>query len=251
MQVLAIVKLWSGERVRELKKLLVVLSAALATAALAASPAFAGTDTWDGSDPDEQGAKNLPCPNGGFWVLSPGANVGTAILTVNGVVVGQMQQAGNGAYQLASSGPVTTSSTASVTWSGSSTAAFLKLSHCAGSSTTTTTTEGPTTTTEGPTTTTEGPTTTTEGPTTTTEGPTTTTEGPTTTTEGPTTTAGGPTSGSGGVSGGTTGGTTGGTAPTGGELPFTGLPIWVPLLAAAGLLASGIMLIRRRKGELS
>jgi hypothetical protein len=66
-------------------------------------------------------------------------------------------------------------------------------------------------------------------------------------------TTGGGTTGTGGVSGGTTGGTTGGTAatPSGGNLPFTGLPVWVPLLAAAAMLASGILLVRRRNGELS
>src|SRR6266540_4130333 len=55
------------------------------------------------------------------------------------------------------------------------------------------------------------------------------------------------------TTGETTGGTTGGTAatPTGGNLPFTGLPVWIPLLAAAAMFASGIFLVRRRKGELS
>jgi hypothetical protein len=68
-----------------------------------------------------------------------------------------------------------------------------------------------------------------------------------------TTTGGTDTTTTGGVSGGTTGGTTGGTAatPTGGNLPFTGLPVWVPLLAAAAMFASGIFLVRRRKGEVS
>src|SRR4249919_2495415 len=50
------------------------------------------------------------------------------------------------------------------------------------------------------------------------------------TTTGGTTTGG--TTGSGGVIGSTTGGTTGGTAETGGELPFTGLPVWIPVLLA-------------------
>ena len=66
-------------------------------------------------------------------------------------------------------------------------------------------------------------------------------------------TTGNETTGTGGVSGGTTGGTTGGTAatPSGGNLPFTGLPVWVPLLAAAAMLASGILLVRRRKDEVA
>jgi hypothetical protein len=51
----------------------------------------------------------------------------------------------------------------------------------------------------------------------------------------------------GGPTGGTTGGTTGGApTPTGGNLPFTGLPVWVPLLVAFGLLGSGFVLLRRR-----
>jgi hypothetical protein len=109
-----------------------------------------------------------------------------------------------------------------------------------------------TTTTTTTTTDTGGPTTDTGGPTTDTGGPTTDTGGPTTDTGGPTTTTtGGATTGTGGVLGGTTGGTTGGTASTGGELPFTGLPVWIPLLAAAALLVSGIFLVRRKKGELA
>jgi LPXTG-motif cell wall-anchored protein len=83
-------------------------------------------------------------------------------------------------------------------------------------------------------------------------------EGCGTTTGGTTggTTTGGTTTGTGGVSGGGsggTGGTTGGVAgtQTGGELPFTGLPVWVPLLVGAALLSGGALLLRRRRDELS
>ena len=211
-----------------MKKVLVVFAAALATAAIAVTPAFAGSDTWVGSDPTENGVGNLPCATGGFWVLSPGANVGTATLTVNGSVVGTMVPAGGGnsAYQLESSGALDSTSTASVSWTGNSTDAFLKLSHCAGS-----TTGGTTGGTDTGGTDTGG------------------TDTGGTDTGGTSTTTGG----SGGISGSTTGGTTGGTAaaPTGGSLPFTGLPVWIPLLAAAAMLASGIFLVGRRKGELS
>jgi hypothetical protein len=77
-----------------------------------------------------------------------------------------------------------------------------------------------------------------------------------TTTGSATTTTGG-TTGAGEVSpggtGGTTGGTTGGVAGTqaGGELPFTGLPVWIPLLAAAALLSGGALLLRRKRDERS
>jgi LPXTG-motif cell wall-anchored protein len=86
----------------------------------------------------------------------------------------------------------------------------------------------------------------------------TTTGGTTTGTTTGGTTTGGTTTGTGGVSGGggtggTTGGTTGGVAgaQTGGELPFTGLPVWVPLLAGAALLSGGALLLRRKRDELS
>jgi hypothetical protein len=64
-------------------------------------------------------------------------------------------------------------------------------------------------------------------------------------------TSGGGTTGSGGVIGSTTGGTTGGTAETGGELPFTGLPVWIPVLLAFALLASGGFLLRRKRDDVS
>jgi hypothetical protein len=76
-----------------------------------------------------------------------------------------------------------------------------------------------------------------------------------TTTGGTTTggTTGGGTTGGGTTGGGNLGSTTGGSpgAETGGELPFTGLPIWIPILLAAVLLASGGLLLRRRRDDVS
>jgi hypothetical protein len=219
----------SGGEVRGLKKLLVVL-AALATVAFYATPALA-------ADP-----QSGQCEASGTSISPPGGTVDGVTFTISGSTVsvsgGSAElcvKAGN-----ANSGNITLNDGESYTVDFDLNPAGQPpgISHIIVISTTT-----GTTTTEGPTTTTEGPTTTT---TTTTEGPTTTTEGPTGTTAGPTTTTGG-----GGVSGGTTGGTTGGTAPSGGNLPFTGLPIWIPLLAAAALLASGVVLIRRKRTDLS
>lgn len=73
---------------------------------------------------------------------------------------------------------------------------------------------------------------------------------PTTTTTGGETTGGG-TTGGGGVIGSTTGGTTGGSAEAGGELPFTGLPVWIPVLLAFALIVSGGFLLRRKRDDVS
>jgi hypothetical protein len=59
----------------------------------------------------------------------------------------------------------------------------------------------------------------------------------------------GGTSSGGPSGGGTTGGAAGATAR--GALPFTGLPVWIPLLAAGALLGGGFWLVRRRPGESS
>jgi LPXTG-motif cell wall-anchored protein len=144
-----------------------------------------------------------------------------------------------------------------------STGPQIVLSHtCAGSGSTTTTTEGTTTTTEGTTTTTEGTTTTTEGTTTTTEGTTTTTEGTTTTTEGTTTTTEGTTTTTEGtttteVSPSSTeqGPTTTAGEPTTSEtvageqvtraLPTTGSSTTLPLVVAGGaLILGGLVTLR-------
>lgn len=70
-------------------------------------------------------------------------------------------------------------------------------------------------------------------------------------------TTGGDTTGGDTTTGGTTGtggaegSTTGGSGEASGELPFTGLPIWVPILLAGALLASGAFLLRRKRDDVS
>jgi hypothetical protein len=182
-----------------MKRLFVLLAVAVATAAFYAGPALAGETTWTGN-----GSENLPCAEGGHWILSPAQGITSATLTVNGVTY-EMTQSGDGSFSADSVGSLDENTTASATWDGDNDTAFLKLSHCVQGTTTGTTTGG---------------------------------------SGGVSGTTGG-TGGSGGVSG-TTGGTTGGVsgAEAGGELPFTGLSVWIPLLAGLGLLSCGYMLIR-------
>jgi hypothetical protein len=71
------------------------------------------------------------------------------------------------------------------------------------------------------------------------------------TTGGDTTTGGGTTGGGTTGTGGVIGSTTGGSGEASGELPFTGLPIWVPILLAGALLASGAFLLRRKRDDVS
>ena len=190
-------------------KRILVFVAVLATAAIAATPAFAGSTTWGGNGVSE----GETCTEGAHWILSPGDGISSATLTVNGETVTMVKNGpadGNGSLSAVTSGAVDLSTDASATWDGPD-GAFLKVSDCFGSQTTT---------------------------------------GGATTGQ---TTGGSTTGASGGVSGSTTGGTTGGTAatPSGGDLPFTGLPAWIPLLAAAFLLGSGFFLARRRPGDVA
>jgi hypothetical protein len=184
-----------------MKSLFVVLAVAVATAAFYAGPALAGETTWTGN-----GSENLPCAEGGHWILSPAQGITSATLTVNGVTY-EMTQSGDGSFSADSVGSLDENTTASATWEGDNDTAFLKLSHCV-QGTTTGTTTGATGGVSGAT-----------------------------------------TGGTGGVSGATTGGTTGGVAgaQAGGTLPFTGLSVWIPLLAGLGLLSCGYMLLRWKR----
>jgi hypothetical protein len=246
-----------------MKRSFVVVAAGFAALALCATPAFAATIGWQG-----HGSENLPCSGSEHWVLSPAKGITSATLYIDGVGYAMSKNGGGaGSFSADTNVGFDGSQSVSVTYFGANDSAFLKLSHCApGGSTTGGTTGGDTTggdTTGGETTggdTTGGDTTggeTTGGDTTGGE----TTGGDTTggDTTGGGTTGGGSTGGGAGgntTGGGTTGGgslasTTGGSAgaEASGELPFTGLPVWIPILLAGTLLASGAFLLRRKGGE--
>jgi hypothetical protein len=229
-----------------MKRVLVFVSAIVAGLALAAS---AGANV---------GSIEISCQRVTFSYTHFSANVTTQsdeVVTVNGVTVfdDTFTFSGSPAQHVV---PLNITANATVTASfqfatsnghhgaGSDQAAL----SCGGSGTTTGGTSGGTTTggTSGGTTTGGATTGGTTGGTTGTTGGTTTGTGSGGVSPG---TTGGTTGGTGGTTG-TTGGTTGGTTSTpSGELPFTGLPMWIPLLAAAAIVASGIFLVRRRKGE--
>jgi hypothetical protein len=227
-----------------MKRLFIVLGSALAALVFSASPAFAdGTVPWEGNG----SGNNVPCgpeESPGFhWIFSPGGNdsVTGATLTVNASETVPMTQSGMGSWSGDSSGSSMVTS-ASVDYVGTlgNGNPVLTISHgCYGGGGTTGGTTGGDTTGGDTGGTTGGDTT--GGDTT---GGDTTTGG---TTGGGTT--GGGTTGTGGVIGSTTGGSP--SAGAGGELPFTGLPIWIPMLLAAGLLSSGGFLLRRRRDDVS
>jgi hypothetical protein len=239
-----------------MKRSFIVVATALAALALYATPAFATGSTttqWGGN-----GSENLPCSGSEHWVLSPAKGITSATLYIDGVAYAMSKNGGGASsYSADTNVGFDGSQSVSVTYSGANDSAFLKLSHCdSGGSTTGGTTGGDTTggdTTGGDTTggdTTGGDTTggdTTGGDTTGGD----TTGGDTTggdTTDGGSATGGGGTTG-GGAGGSTTGGSAG--AETSGELPFTGLPVWIPILLAGTLLASGAFLLRRKGDEVS
>jgi hypothetical protein len=193
-----------------MRRLTAVLVAVLALCALAGAPAFGGTTDFNDATWDGSGLPPGGCPNGAHWVLSQAFGVQMAILTVDGTQY-TMTPSGTDELSADSTGPVTAATVASAQWENvpdqDDSDAVLSLGGCVSGGGTGGTTSG------------------------------------TTGTTGTTGTS------SGGVSAGTTGGTTGGSPgaqPAAGALPFTGLPVWIPLLAAFGLVAGGFLVLRRR-----
>ncbi len=85
-----------------------------------------GTIDWAGN-----GSKNLPCANGGHWVLSPSFGIEAPVtLTVDGSDY-PMEQSGNGSWSADSEGAIDASVVASVSFTGiGDDQNHLQLSHC-------------------------------------------------------------------------------------------------------------------------
>jgi hypothetical protein len=77
-----------------------------------------------------QGSDNLPCDNGGHWVLAPSEGVTSATLIIDGTEY-PMSQSGEGSWSADSEGPVTEDSDVSVSFEGPGDPKnHLQLSHC-------------------------------------------------------------------------------------------------------------------------
>ena len=120
--------------------------------------------SWTGGQ--DQGSENLPCSDGGHWILSPAQGITSATLMFEGHSY-VMEQSGGGSYSVDTDGPISTGDTATATYEGTNDTAFLKLSHCtSGGTPSPTDTETPSPTDTGTPTDTESPTSSSSTPTT-------------------------------------------------------------------------------------
>jgi hypothetical protein len=132
-------------RGRPLAGLIALTGATLLMFAWAIFPSAAvaaTTITWTG-----QGSENLPCSGSEHWVLSPAQGITSAVLTVRGVNY-TMVQSGAGSFSVDTNVGVNAGDigNVTVTYEGTNTTAFIKLSHCNKATTTTPPTTPPPTT---------------------------------------------------------------------------------------------------------
>jgi len=184
------------------------------------------TVSWTGGE--DQGSDNLPCSDGGHWILSPAQGITSATLTFEGHTY-VMEQSGDGSYSVDTTGSISVGDTATATYEGNNDTAFLKLSHCTSGGTPSPTDTGtPSPTDTGTPTDTESPTSSSSTPTTSVEA-----ESGTRTPKHP---------------GGGTGGT-GGTAFTGSDsTPYTVAAIGLLGLGLAGLYIARRLAARSSEG---
>ncbi len=105
-----------------MRKLLVLALSAFAVVGLIGS-ASAGQLTWRG-----QGSENLPCSDGGHWVLT-GKGVTSATATIGGRTYTMLQN-GGGSWAVDSFGSITSGTIASVVFAGTPNNPQFVLSHC-------------------------------------------------------------------------------------------------------------------------
>src|SRR5207247_7552952 len=80
---------------------------------------------WEGN-----GSENLPCANGGHWVLAPSFGIESATLHVDGTAY-TMTESGEGSWSADSAGAITENSDVFVTFEGAGDERdHLQLSHC-------------------------------------------------------------------------------------------------------------------------
>lgn len=107
-----------------MRKFLVIALTALTVGGTASIALAATTLPWTG-----QGGENLPCSDGGHWVLT-GKGITSATMVVNGVSY-TMSQNGNGSWAADSSGALGAGTMASATYEGTPKNPQFVLSHCA------------------------------------------------------------------------------------------------------------------------
>jgi hypothetical protein len=115
------------ERSVIVRKLLVLALSAVAVLGLTGVASAATTIQWTG-----QGSENLPCSDGGHWVLT-GKGITSATATIGGVTY-TMVQNGAGSFAVDSTGSISGSTVASATYNGTvanGNPQFV-LSHCNG-----------------------------------------------------------------------------------------------------------------------
>jgi hypothetical protein len=96
---------------RIVRKLLVLALSVFAVGALAGPASASTTIRWTG-----QGSDNLPCAEGGHWVLT-GKGITSATATIGGVTY-TMVQSGRGSFSVDSDGSISAGTAASASYEG-------------------------------------------------------------------------------------------------------------------------------------
>ncbi len=112
-----------------MKKFLFVIAAVLFVFGIVQIPVQAdGVIDWEG-----QGSENLPCTDGGHWVVAPSFNITGGTGNVNDASYSLTQNGNDGSWWFDSVGSISADSTAYVSYTGEGDSRnHLQLSHCTG-----------------------------------------------------------------------------------------------------------------------